>query len=579
MGLLPEGLRATGHVGLVGVDDDLLDADEARLADLRGRRMSMVFQEPMSALNPLMRAGRQVAEVLAVHGRGESRGDRDRRARDLLDAVAMQDPDLVQRRYPHQLSGGQRQRVMLAMALANEPDVLICDEPTTALDVTVQAQMLDLIVRGARERDASLLFITHDLAVVATVCDRVLVMYGGRIVEAGPVQQVFTSPRHPYTRGLVAASDLDAVDTAGRLPTIPGVVPPAGRFPSGCVFRTRCERATDECATLPPWTGDPDDGHACIHPHHEPVVDTGTPTRATTTATTLGPAGSRGESPDEPILVATDLVRHFRRPRTSLLRSPGAVHALRGVTLEVRAGQRFGIVGESGSGKSTLLRLLAALDQPTSGTVSFRGRPVTGLPERRLGFLREDLQVVFQDPMGSLDPRMRVGDVIMEPLVVQGHADRGQRLAELLDAVGLPEDVGRRWPHQFSGGQRQRIAIARALSTRPRVLLADEPVSALDVSVRAQILNLLADLADTHELTMVFVSHDLAVVGQVCDTIAVMRDGEVVETGPTDEVVADPRHPYTRELLGAVPSLRRALDGQDAAALARRAGVTDEPRG
>lgn len=273
MGLLPEGLAASGHVGLAGTDGNLLAAGDARMADLRGRRVSMVFQEPMTALNPLMKAGDQVAEVLAIHARrggsGGSGRDRDRRALDLLDAVRMHEPDLVRRRYPHQLSGGQRQRVMLAMALANEPDVLICDEPTTALDVTVQAQMLDLIVEGARERDASLLFITHDLAVVATVCDRVLVMYGGRIVEAGPVQQLFTAPRHPYTRGLVASSDLDAVDAAGRLPTIPGVVPAAGTFPSGCVFRTRCERATDACAEPPPWTGQPDDGHACIHPYDD----------------------------------------------------------------------------------------------------------------------------------------------------------------------------------------------------------------------------------------------------------------------------------------------------------------------
>lgn len=276
MGLLPDGLDASGHVGLSGVDANLLDAGEARLADLRGRRLSMVFQEPMTALNPLMRAGDQVAEVLAIHagggGLGGSRRERDARALELLAAVRMHEPELVARRYPHQLSGGQRQRVMLAMALANEPDVLICDEPTTALDVTVQAQMLDLIVEGARDRDASLLFITHDLAVVATVCDRVLVMYGGRIVEAGPVHDLFTAPRHPYTRGLVASSNLDAVDAAGRLPTIPGVVPAAGRFPSGCVFRTRCERATDECGQPPPWTGQPDDGHACIHPYDDALV-------------------------------------------------------------------------------------------------------------------------------------------------------------------------------------------------------------------------------------------------------------------------------------------------------------------
>ncbi|MBY5164363.1 ATP-binding cassette domain-containing protein [Salsipaludibacter albus] len=288
-----------------------------------------------------------------------------------------------------------------------------------------------------------------------------------------------------------------------------------------------------------------------------------------TTSTT--PTPPDGDQPA--LLEVRDLVRDFPRPRSSLLRAPEPVHALRGVSLDVRAGQRFGIVGESGSGKSTLLRLLAALDRPTSGTIRFRGREVTGVPERRLGFLREDLQVVFQDPMGSLDPRMKVRDIVTEPLVAQGHPDRLGRLDELLEAVGLPARAADRYPHQFSGGQRQRIAIARALSTRPAVLLADEPVSALDVSVRAQVLNLLADLVDEFDLTLVFVSHDLSVVRRVCDTIAVMQEGEIVEQGPADRVTTRPEHPYTRQLLGAVPSLERALAGQDAAGLAAAAGA------
>ena len=273
MGLLPEGLSASGSVRVSSVDHDLVGASDARLADLRGRVVSMVFQEPMTALNPVMRVGDQVAEVMEVHDLASGR-DARRRAVELLGQVQMRDPDGVARRYPHQLSGGQRQRVMLAMALANEPDVLVCDEPTTALDVTVQAQMLDLVVRGAAERDAALLFITHDLAVVATVCERVLVMYGGHIVEAGATRRVFTAPRHPYTRGLVRASDLGALGVEGTdgslrrpLPTIPGTVPPAGAFPSGCVFRNRCERADEACEVEPPWDGLPGDGAACVHPY------------------------------------------------------------------------------------------------------------------------------------------------------------------------------------------------------------------------------------------------------------------------------------------------------------------------
>ncbi|HKJ57105.1 MAG TPA: ATP-binding cassette domain-containing protein [Nitriliruptoraceae bacterium] len=279
-----------------------------------------------------------------------------------------------------------------------------------------------------------------------------------------------------------------------------------------------------------------------------------------------------------PIIEVTDLVRSFRQPRTSLLSSPGAVHALQGVTLEVRRGQRFGIVGESGSGKSTLLRLIGALDRPTSGSIRFEGREVTGRSERHLKFLRDDMQFVFQDPMGSLDPRMRVRDIVVEPLVALGRGDNRARLEELLDAVGLPATAADRYPHQFSGGQRQRIAIARALSTRPAVLLADEPVSALDVSVRAQILNLLAGLVRDFDLTMVFVSHDLSVVQRVCDFVAVMQDGRIVEQGATEQVTTNPRHPYTRQLLGAVPSMQAALAGQTAADLAASAATADTDR-
>ena len=285
------------------------------------------------------------------------------------------------------------------------------------------------------------------------------------------------------------------------------------------------------------------------------------------------------DAADGPLIRVRDLRRVFRRRRTSLLRAPGHDVALDGVSLDVRAGERFGIVGESGSGKSTLLRLLAALDQPTAGSITFAGREVTGRPERELGFLRDDLQIVFQDPMASLDPRMRVGDIVTEPLVAQRHPDRGARLTELLEAVGLPEEVRHRYPHQFSGGQRQRIAIARALSTHPSVLLADEPVSALDVSVRAQILNLLARLAGAYDLTLVFVSHDLTVVRHVCDTIAVMRRGRIVEQGPADEVTSAPQHDYTRQLLSAVPSLHRALAGVGAADLAAGPDAAQRPAG
>jgi peptide/nickel transport system ATP-binding protein len=405
-------------------------------------------------------------------------------------------------------------------------------------------------------------------------------MYGGRIVESGPVEEVFANPRHPYTQGLLTASDMAVVD--GRLRTIPGSVPAAGRFPDGCVFRTRCQNAAGDCTVLPPWTARNGGGYACHHPVGSPEVQaertSGEPQPRRSKAEArrgkqshipvLQVHGSGFPEPPQPLIEVRDLHRTYRRPRTSLRQPPQAVHALEGVSFDIAEGQRFGLVGESGSGKSTLIRLLAGLDSPTSGTVRFAGRDVGGQPERRLRFLRDRLQVVFQDPMGSLDPRMRVREIVAEPLVGKP-VDAPARVRELLDAVGLPPDAGDRYPHQFSGGQRQRISIARALAPRPSVLVADEPVSALDVSVRAQILNLLADLVERFRLTLVFVSHDLSVVRHVCDTIAVLHRGELVELGPSAQVADAPEHPYTRRLVAAVPTIRGALAGRTAADLAR----------
>ena len=566
IGLLPEDLVASGSVRLPGSDLEVVGAGDPALSRVRGRDVAMVFQEPMTALNPTMRVGEQVAESLLIHDTVSDRKAAHQRALDLLAQVRLPEPTETARAYPHQLSGGQRQRVVLAIALANDPALLVCDEPTTALDVTVQALVLDLIVRGVEARDAALLLITHDLSVVATACERVLVMYGGRIVEAGPVEEVFRRPRHRYTQGLIAASDL--ISEAGRrLWTIPGSVPPAGEFPSGCVFRNRCTFATGECAIRPAWTGpDPSRGYACHHPagdgDREEVAD-----ETPEVGALPRPSRDRPLS-GAPVIVVEDLVRDYQRPRTSLTRPGQTVHALRGVSFEVMAGERFGIVGESGCGKSTLLRLLAGLDRPTSGRVVVEGTDIAPLPERRLRFLRDRLQMVFQDPMGSLDPRMRVRDIVAEPLVAQGSRAPQARVIELLTEVGLSEAAMHRYPHQFSGGQRQRISIARALAPAPGILLADEPVSALDVSVRAQVLNLISDLVDELDLTLVFVSHDLSVVRHLCDRVAVMSAGEIVETGTVEQVWRDPQHPYTQRLLAAVPTMDRALAGETTADLA-----------
>ncbi|NLA55476.1 MAG: ABC transporter ATP-binding protein [Corynebacterium humireducens] len=427
MGLLPRGLSATGSVVLEG--QELIGLPDRRIRPLRGRVMSMVFQEPMTALDPLMTVGKQVQE--AAH-----RSD----VADLFEQVAL-DPARMNA-YPHELSGGQRQRVLIAMALAQEPDLLICDEPTTALDVTVQDQILDLLDRLVDETGVSLLFITHDLGVINRMCRRVLVMSGGSVVEEGTTEQVLRAPEHPYTQRLVAAS-------------LPGA-----------------------------------------------------------------PAEVREVGP--PVLTLSNVTREY-----------GATKALDDVSLVVHRGERLGIVGGSGSGKTTLLRQLAGLDSPTSGTVR----------------VDAGVQVVFQDPQSSLNPRLRVGRSVAE-----GGGDHA-RVLEVLAEVGLPPDAAERYPHQFSGGQRQRISIARAVAGRPEILLADEPVSALDVSVRAQVLELLDRLVDEYGLTLVFISHDLSVVREVCSTVAVMYRGRIVEHGPTEAVWADPQDEYTRSLLAAIPRI------------------------
>jgi peptide/nickel transport system ATP-binding protein len=517
MGLLPEELNARGQVHLHGHSGNLLESNEKTLAGLRSDIVSMVFQEPMSALNPLMRIGDQIAEVLRIHGKAP-RGQIPTRVRELLRDVHMPDPDSARFAYPHQLSGGQRQRVMLAIALANSPRLLICDEPTTALDVTVQKHMLDLIAERVSAVEAGLLFITHDLAVVAGVCDRVIVMYRGRIVESGSVDEIFTAPKHEYTRGLLASSDLEATDDRGRLFTLKTALAYSG----------------------------PQIGEAEASADVGESGDDG-----------VGAASVRESAP---LIEVSDVTRVFRG-RGLFGRRRSDVTALGGIDFSVAAGARLGIVGESGSGKSTLLNILSGLDRPTTGHVRVGDIRVEAASSQALRRLRENLQIVFQDPFASLDPRMRIADIVAEPLIAAGvdKDERAARVEEMIAAVDLDQDSLRRYPHQFSGGQRQRISIARALVTRPQILVADEPVSALDVSVRAQVLNLLTDLVDEYALTLLFVSHDLGVVKHLCSEVIVMRAGQIVESGATEDIYANPQEEYTRRLIAATPSLAEAL--------------------
>ncbi|WP_139004984.1 dipeptide ABC transporter ATP-binding protein [Arthrobacter crystallopoietes] len=563
MGLLPEGVRAAGSIRLAGHDGDLVTASDKQLRRIRGNDMTMVFQEPLTALNPLMKVGPQVAEIMLKHKSVSGRAAASAKAVELLAGVKLPDPGEAAKAYPHQLSGGQRQRVMLAMALANDPALLLCDEPTTALDVTVQRQVLDLILESVQQRGTGLLFITHDLSVVANVCDRVLVMNNGQVVEEGSTEDVFSRPQHPYTRGLLAASDLDATDADGRLFTVASAaayVPPVpeqvvAEVPKAALHVPEAGTAARAQDSVPAAAVTPEPAEA--------AVGLGEPAR--TEPSIAEPAAAVVS----PVISVKDLVRTYQRGRTSLFGKPTEVQALRGVSFDVAAGQRFGVVGESGSGKSTLLRILAGLDQPTSGSVRVAGNEVAGAKETELAQLRQQLQIVFQDPMGSLDPRMRVQDIIAEPLLAPGQkvdsARQRKLVGEMLSAVGLPVDAAERFPHQFSGGQRQRISIARALICQPRVLVADEPVSALDVSVRAQVLNLLSDLVDEYQLTLVFVSHDLGVVRYICDNVVVMNKGRIVESGSTAQIYEAPRHEYTRTLVNSSMSLRSELAAREAA--------------
>ncbi|PJJ45058.1 peptide/nickel transport system ATP-binding protein [Glutamicibacter mysorens] len=526
MGLLPEGVSASGTIQFAGHPRNLVEATDKEMQRIRGKDMSMVFQEPLTALNPLMKVGPQVAEIMISHKTAASKSAAQARAVKLLESVKLPDPARAARSYPHQLSGGQRQRAMLAMALANNPGLLLCDEPTTALDVTVQRQVLDLILESVQERGTGLLFITHDLSVVANVCDRVLVMNNGQVVEEGDTSEVFSNPQHPYTRGLLAASDLNATDADGRLFTVSSA---AAYIPPSAETQAAPEAVVEEIKP--------------VQEHSQSPADSAVEPSA--------------------LISVKDLTRIYPVGRSSLFGKRSEVHALKGVSFDVAAGQRFGVVGESGSGKSTLLRILAGLDQPTSGSVRVAGSEVAGARERDLVQLRQQLQIVFQDPMGSLDPRMRVRDIIAEPLLVPGQkadsAKHRKMVAEMLGSVGLPADAADRFPHQFSGGQRQRISIARALICEPRVLVADEPVSALDVSVRAQVLNLLSDLVDDYQLTLVFVSHDLGVVRYICDNVVVMNEGRIVESGTTEQIYENPQHAYTRTLVNSSMSLRSEL--------------------
>ncbi|MCK9282776.1 MAG: ABC transporter ATP-binding protein [Rhodocyclaceae bacterium] len=547
MRLLPDAARIDG--GTVTLADvDLFALSEAEMRRQRGRQAAMIFQEPATSLNPVLTVGQQIGESLALHRR--LRGQPAREAGvELLRAVGIPDPRRRWDEYPFQLSGGMKQRAMIAMALAGEPRLLIADEPTTALDVTIQAQVLDLLADLQKARGMALLLISHDLGVVARMADRIGVMYAGQLVEVAERAAFFARPAHPYAQKLFAALP-DAKARNGRLATIPGQVPPLDTHFAGCRFAERCAAVMEVCRHQPPPWFEPVAGQRVrCHLYAESVVSRPTEAAAETEMPAVA-AAANGET----ILDVVDLKVHFPIRRGLFRRVVGHVRAVDGVSLTLAPGRTLALVGESGCGKTTLGKAVLQLIAPSAGRVRYRGVELCGLPPKTLRGARAGMQMVFQDPYGSLNPRMRVGDIVAEGMqALRLPGDHRVRVNDLLQQVGLAAAMADRFPHEFSGGQRQRIAIARALAVDPRLLICDEPTSALDVSVQAQILNLLRDLRASLGLAYLFITHNIAVVDYLADEVAVMYLGRIVERGTAEEILRNPRHPYTVALIAAVP--------------------------
>jgi peptide/nickel transport system ATP-binding protein len=564
MRLLPEtGRIAGGSVRLGGTD--LLRLTEAQMRQVRGGRLAMIFQEPQTSLNPVLTVGDQIAEAVRVH-EGRPRSQIWVRVLELLEAVGIPDPTRRVGEYPHQLSGGMKQRVMIAMALAGDPELLIADEPTTALDVTIQAQVLGLLKDLQATTGMAVLLITHDLGVVAETAGRLAVMYAGQIVETASIAAFFANPAHPYSRMLMESLP-DAHKRHSRLAVIPGRVPPLDQVFAGCRFAPRCPSVLPRChREVPQWSNlGPGHGVLChLWSEGTTTAQEGIRadlTRRPTPMTGVG-AGDTGSAAGDALLEVRGLEVHFPIYRGVFRRVVGQVRAVDGVSLRLEAGRTLALVGESGCGKTTAGKGLLQLIAPTGGSVRYRDRELRGLGYRGMRPFRKDLQIIFQDPFASMNPRMLVGDIVGEGLQALGiernRRARQGRVAELLDLVGLGPEAADRYPHEFSGGQRQRICIARALAVEPKLIVCDEPTSALDVSVQAQILNLLKDLQERLGIAYLFITHNLSVVAYLADEVAVMYLGRVVERGPVDAVLEDPRHPYTRALLSAVPVIDEA---------------------
>ena len=556
MGLLPQGGKvSSGSIILDGQDLTQLPLKDKR--KLRGTKVGMIFQDPLTSLNPTMKIGLQVCEPLRVHEKLSKRAALAR-AVEILKRVGMPRPEVVINNYPHQLSGGMRQRVMIAMALVCKPRILIADEPTTALDVTTQMQILDLIDELRDEYKMGVILITHDLGVVAGHTDRVAVMYAGRIVETAPTKTLFTEPKHRYTSSLMAALPERALAAGTKLFSIPGAPPSLTNLPKGCRFAARCLWATDECrAGYPDLSGDDNHTFSCFHPVQEGDESPAVLQAMMDSGKAEDAVDATGQISHEILLDVKEASREYESAGSGFFkRDKGVVSAVDRVSITVNKGETYGLVGESGCGKSTVGRLIAGLEPPSGGAIELDGRDLATLKGRDAVRIHRDVQMMFQDSYAAMDPRMRIDQILAEPMSIQktGNARQiAERIMEILEQVGLTEEVLDRYPHEFSGGQLQRLGFARSLTLAPDLIVADEPVSALDVSVQAQVLNLMKDLQQELGLSYLFISHDLAVVQYMADRIGVMYLGRIVEEGPAHEVVKNPKHPYTKALIDSIP--------------------------
>lgn len=559
IGLLDDNAHVTGSIKLG--DEELLGKTDEEMSKLRGTRISMIFQDPLSALTPMFTIGDQLAEALLTHNPHMPKADVHNRCLELLEIVGITNPEERLDAYPHEFSGGMRQRVVIAIAIANNPDIIIADEPTTALDVTIQAQILDVLKVAQKETGAAVVLITHDLGVVAGTADDIMVMYAGRGVERASVDTLFAEPRHPYTMGLLGAVPKPHLPAEHRLVPIKGNPPSLAAIPSGCPFNPRCPMATEKCRAVEPelTLANVAEGHlASCHRLEEICKKNLTYAEVYPEFEPLLPKWVDVPRSERPIVLEVDnLTKTFPvQGKGFVRREKGTMTAVDHASFQIHEGETLALVGESGSGKSTTLMQIMDLLKPEDGRIVVLGRDTAELKSARARrAVRKDLQVIFQDPMSSLDPRMPIYDVLAEPLKAQGwkDADINKRIGELMVLVGINPDYVDRFPSQFSGGQRQRIAIARALATNPKILLLDEPIASLDVSIQAGIINLLEDLQIQLKISYLFVAHDLAVIRHISDTVAVMHLGKIVEYGETEEVFNNPQDPYTKALLSAIP--------------------------